>query len=204
MKEDYLESILDAERRFYGGKVELREGADNKRTIVGYAAVFNRNSEDLGGFIERIDPKAFDEVVNSDIRALFNHDKNLVLGRNGSTMKLSVDEVGLRYEIDLPDNTVGKDLYESIKRGDVRESSFSFIQKEQRWENNAGTGKPSVRTLIKMARVFDVGPVTFPAYTDTKVASRSLSKVQAENEVEPDKAAMEQDLMKMQLEKMKI
>lgn len=204
MKRDYIENIPNAERRFYTGTVEVREDGDKKKTIQGYAAVFNKDSENFGGWIERVDPKAFDDVMKDDVRGLFNHDSNIVLGRAGKSMRLSVDSVGLKYEIDLPETRAAQDLYESVKRGDISESSFGFITKEHSWETNKDKSKPSVRTILKLERLFDVGPVTFAAYPDTKVAARSLDTLNnSGNTALVDHAEMDQSLMKLQLNKLK-
>lgn len=205
-KEDYLSTIANSERRFNPGKLEVRESDSTegkKKIITGYAAVFNRDSEDFGGWVERIDPKAFDEVLSDDVRALFNHDSNLILGRNGTTLKLSIDSVGLKYEIELPDTTAGRDLFESIKRGDVSQSSFGFIYKEHSWQSNKEKNLPSVRTILKVARLFDVSPVTFPAYPDTQVAARSFSQVNNEPEYQHDLVEIDRDFRTLELNKLK-
>jgi HK97 family phage prohead protease len=141
--------------------------------ITGYAAVFNSESEDLGGFRETIEAGAFRNsiVTGADVRALVNHDPSQVLGRSkAGTLRLAEDQHGLRYEIDLPDTTAARDVRESIKRGDISGSSFAFTVPEggDRWEGNS-------RTLTKV-ELFDVGPVTFPAYpaTVTEASMRSL------------------------------
>ena len=144
------------------------EGEDPK--ISGYAAVFNSLSEDLGGFRERIKPGAFAKtIMEHDIRALFNHDKNHVLGRNkAGTLKLSEDEVGLRIEIDPPDTQAAKDLMTSIRRGDIDQMSFGFKTIRDDWEQ---VEEMILRTLIEV-KLYDVSPVTFPAYPQTTVAVR--------------------------------
>ena len=138
---------------------------DGKAQISGYAAVFNELSDDLGGFREKIQPGAFSEaIVNDDVRALWNHDSNYVLGRNkAGTLKLSEDEHGLHYVVDLPDTQWAKDLSESIKRGDVTQSSFGFMVDSDEWSKQDGE---TVRTLTKVT-LFDVSPVTYPAYPQT-------------------------------------
>lgn len=156
---------------------EIRmEATENKsRKIVGYAAVFNKDSEDLGGFVERIAPGAFTEAIaTSDVRALFNHDQNLILARNTSgTLELIEDETGLRYEFEAPDTSFGNDLLEMIKRGDVNQSSFGFTVKSDTWEEQEGK---VYRTINKVNRLYDVSPVTFPAYPDASVAVRSMQE----------------------------
>lgn len=159
------------------------EGAE-KPVIIGHAAVFDQLSEDLGGFREKIAPGAFAEAINrDDVRALFNHDPNFVLGRNkAGTLRMTEDAVGLRVEIDPPDTQIARDLMVSLKRGDISQMSFGFIVEAQAWEEGED-GK--VTRTIKKAGLFDVSPVTYPAYPQTDVAVRSLeefknSKVTAE------------------------
>lgn len=141
--------------------------------IVGHAAVFDRLSENLGGFREKIAAGAFDDVLSDDVRGLFNHDSNLLLGRSrAGTLRLNIDQRGLGYEIDAPDTTAGRDLLVSLERGDVTQSSFGFTVADDTWaEDRDGT---VIRTIRKLARLFDVSPVTFPAYPDTDVAKREF------------------------------
>ena len=163
-------------------RVENKEG---KAQISGYAAVFNELSDDLGGFREKIQPGAFSEaIVNDDVRALWNHDSNYVLGRNkAGTLKLSEDERGLHYEVDLPDTQWAKDLSESIKRGDVTQSSFGFMVDSDEWSKQDGE---TVRTLTKVT-LFDVSPVTYPAYPQTSTSARSI--LEANKDRIPDDGA---------------
>jgi HK97 family phage prohead protease len=176
------------EKRIFDGKIETRQvdGKDT-RVLVGNAAVFNRNSEKLGGwFIERILPGAFDEVINDDVRALFNHDPNLILGRNkAGTLRLSITNEGLAYEIDLPDTQTARDLAHSIERGDVSQSSFAFQVGRERWVTE---GEDEIREVEKVNRLFDISPVTYPAYpdTDTSIAKRSYEQWQEQHTPKPD------------------
>jgi hypothetical protein len=143
-------------------------------TIRGYAAVFNSPSEDLGGFIEYIAPGAFDSVMNDDVRGFYNHDWNYLLGRVSSgTLRIFVDEVGLGYEIDLPNTSYANDLVELMKRGDVNQSSFAFMIESDKWEVK---GKQNIRTITKVSRLIDVAPVVIPAYpaATSKLVSRAL------------------------------
>ena len=153
--------------------VEVRADGDSL-VAYGYAAKFNVTSQNLGGFVERIAPGTFTQTVqDADIRALYNHDANLLLGRNkAGTLRVSEDAVGLAYEIDLPDTTVGRDLARLLERGDVSGSSFGFRVIEDDW-GETDSGFP-VRTLKSVA-LRDVGPVTFPAYVDADSAIRSLA-----------------------------
>lgn len=159
------------------------EAGDERRTVSGYAAVFNSPSEDMG-FIEYIEPGAFREAIpKSDVRALFNHDPNLILARTASgTLKIAEDDKGLRYEFQIPATTFGNDFRVMLDRGDVSQSSFSFTVKDQSWEEKK---RPDgsfqyTRRIKKVERLYDVSPVTYPAYPDTDVALRSLGEAQKE------------------------
>lgn len=141
--------------------------------IIGHAAVFDEETEIAGLFREKVAKGAFkDSIKADDIRALFNHDSNHVLGRNKSgTLKLTEDEKGLAIEVEPPDTQFARDLMTSIKRGDVDQMSFGFRVLHDEWESGEGTGM-DLRTLRKV-QLFDVSPVTFPAYEGTDVAVRS-------------------------------
>lgn len=151
------------ERRFTSGNVEVRKSG-SKRTIEGYAAVFDTYSQNLGGFIETIERSAFSKTVQeADVRALYNHDENFVLGRNKSgTLDLSIDSSGLYYRIDPPDTTYATDLMAIMERGDVTQSSFAFFTVKDNWAE--GDNLP-IRSLIEVGLV-DVSPVVYPAYLD--------------------------------------
>ena len=167
------------EVRAINGTAELRATGARPR-IVGYAAVFNRLSHNLGGFVEVVDPAAFDEDRGRDwpgVRARYNHDSNWLLGtshtegRETATLLLDVDQVGLSYDIDPP-RTRG-DVVELIERGDVRHSSFAFRTIADDW-GLTRAGYP-LRTLLSVELV-DVAPVEEPpAYPDTTAALRSLA-----------------------------
>lgn len=160
------------ERLSVPGQVELRSGTG--RTIGGYAAKFNRMSQNLGGFVEQIDPRFFNKSRGDgwpNVIARYNHDDNMVLGTsNAGTLRLSLDDVGLLYEADLPSSRA--DVFELVQRGDVSKSSFAFITIEDDWGTN-DQGFP-LRTLIS-GRLIDVAPVNTPAYTDTSTGLRSLA-----------------------------
>ena len=160
---------FDAEVRSHKAIIEKREfrmeSAEYEgQTIRGYAAVYNSDSEWMGGFYEQIAKGAFDEVMDNDTRAYFNHDENLLLGRVSSgTLRLSSDERGLYYEVDLPNTSYAKDLVELMKRGDVNQSSFAFLIESDRWEERDGK---TYRIIEKVSRLLDVSPVAQPAYPD--------------------------------------
>lgn len=171
---------LQNERRV---RIEKRDGGT--ATMNGYAAVFYDGTPGTQyalwpGMVERVMPTAFDRAINEDdVRALFNHDVNQVFGRNkAGTMRLSVDNVGLAYEIDLPSTAAANDLQVLIERGDVTGSSFSFEVMAEAWtkERTSDGVEIEVRQLQDV-RLFDVGPVTFPAYEATSVGVRVADDV---------------------------
>ena len=172
--------MSDIERRILCKEVRVDTTGDTP-TIRGYAAVFNTLSEDLGGFREQISTGAFaDAMGSSDVRALINHDPNLVLGRNTSgTLKMREDITGLYAEITPPDTQAARDLVELMKRGDVSQMSFAFTvgKEDQAWTRD-GSG-PWLRTIKRVNRLYDVSVVTYPAYPATSAAVRALEDVQA-------------------------
>ncbi len=157
------------------GKPEFRE-ADGKRTIAGTAAVFWNGSPNTqyelwaGGPVERIMPGTFARAIQEDdVRALVNHDPNLLLGRKSAgTLRLMETPIGLQYEIDVADTQAARDTAVSLQRGDMSGSSFSFEITDEVWEKAGGL---KIRN-VKGVRLFDVGPVTFPAYTSTTAGMR--------------------------------
>lgn len=168
--------------------IEVRSSDDGKVVVRGYAAVFNSESEDLGGFVEEIEPGFFDEVLSDDVRALINHDQNMVLGRTtAGTLRIGQDERGLWYEYDDPNTTYSADLVKSMQRGDVTQSSFGFIVRSggARMVEEKRDGRTMFKRILKKGgaeRLFDVSPVTYPAYPDTTVAKRSLEAITKEQE----------------------
>lgn len=164
---------FEAERRTIN--FELRAKPEG-RTIEGYAAIFDSET-DLGWFIEEIARGAFDGADMSDVVALFNHDPNYPLARTSSkTLVLEVDEKGLKYRFDAPDTTFGEDLLKMIRRGDISQSSFAFTIKDQEWIERTGT--PSKRMIKKIDALYDVSPVTYPAYKETSVTARMRQEIE--------------------------
>lgn len=167
--------MSDREIRMFA--CELRAAGNDEATkIEGYGSIFNIRSDNLGGFREVVAPGAFDDVLGDDVRALWNHDPNIILGRTASgTLALSVDEKGLSYVIDAPQTQLVRDMVIApMKRGDVNQSSFAFrvARGGEEWdEDDDGV---IVRTITRFARLFDVSPVTIPAYPDASSAVRSL------------------------------
>ncbi|CAI1181248.1 phage prohead protease, HK97 family [Serratia ficaria] len=168
--------MSDREMRCYSGEVRAEQQENQPTRIVGYGSVFNIRSEPLWGFREIIKPGAFDDVLNDDVRGLFNHDPNFILGRSTSgTLKISVDERGLQYDIQAPDTQTIRDLVLApMQRGDINQSSFAFrvARDGDHWyEDDEGV---VIREINKFSRLFDVSPVTYPAYQAADSAVRSL------------------------------
>ena len=185
------ENRKDVERRLIETEAVIErcscdETGKDKVKIRGYAAVFYRDdspaeSKDLGGFTERIMPGAFDEAIKrgTDVVALYNHDPMFVLGRESAgTLRINVDERGLRYEIDAPESQPA--IIEAISRGDVRGSSFAFKVKPEgeRWQRDAD-GR-NIRMIDSVDGLYDVGPVLSPAYPSSEsfVSQRALNLAQ--------------------------
>jgi HK97 family phage prohead protease len=145
--------------------VDVEQVEARGRTVVGYAAVYGAESEDLGGFRERIAPGAFTDVLSSDVRCLLNHDPNVVLGRTRSgTLRLSDDERGLRFEVDLPESR--SDVAEAVRRGDLDGASFRFRADRDSWAGD-------VRTVEHVAELRDVTLATYAAYPAASVELRT-------------------------------
>ena len=194
------------ERRCNAATFELRADEGNSRHVVGYASVFDSPSTDMG-FREIIKPGAFDGVIMaSDVLALLNHDMSRgVLARSNKgvgSLKLSVDDTGLKYELDAPNFALGDELVEGIHRGDITASSFAFTVKEERWEKQAdGT---YIRYIDKIDRLFDVSPVYQPAYEATTCDLRGLEAAKAEAKAKAEELAEEEKRQAMEAQKIVI
>jgi len=188
------------------GITELRiEPQENGLPVIeGHAAIFDSLSQDLGGifpFKEKISKGAFKaSIEKDDVRALWNHDPNYVLGRNrAGTLELKETVKGLLVRIHPPDTAWARDLTESIKRGDVSQMSFGFICERDTWSVEAGE---DVRTL-EQVKLFDVSPVTFPAYLDTDVGVRSALDAYQKRKEEQAQRAREDAKRKAEIERLK-
>ena len=187
------------------GETIVTTRADGGRTLSGYAAVFydpadkGTEYELWAGMKERISPRAFDRALaeKHDVRGLFNHDVNYLLGRTAAgTLRLSTDGKGLRYDIDLADTQAGRDVAAMVERGDLTGSSFSFVAKKTTHEDLGN--KERARTIDDVD-LFDVGPVTFPAYNAAggvavRCAAENIEAARAEIEAaerQADVAAQE-------------
>ncbi len=169
-----LRSIADGVEHRMCEISEIRTAEDDEgKHIEGYAAVFNKFSVPIYGFREKIAPGAFKKTIKKeDIRALFNHDDNFVLGRNtADTLELKEDKKGLFTRTTPPDTQWAKDLLVSIDRGDITGMSFQFRTITDEYNMQDGN---LIRTL-KEVKLYDISPVTFPAYPDTSVSVRALA-----------------------------
>ena len=185
MKKDYIEKIdPQAERRSQSGKVEVRAMGEGETTptIAGVACVFNTQT-DMGWYIEQIDKNAFVGADMTDVVALFNHEDEELLSRttgNADDLKLSITQNGLEYEFKAK-NECASEVATNIGLGFIKGSSFAFTCAGEEWEYDVAQADGStkdIRTITKIGKLYDVSPVTFPAYSQTSVAlrSRDLSK----------------------------
>lgn len=168
---------------------ELRATDENGiRKVGGYAAVFEKLSEDLGMFVplrEKIQRGAFsDSLTKGDIRAFWNHNHDIVLGRNkNQSLRLNEDTHGLAFELTLADTQAGRDAFTLIQRGDVSAMSFGFRVRKDSWERPKDKNSPVVRTLLDV-ELLEVSPVAFPAYPQTEVQARSLDEAMLKEKIE--------------------
>lgn len=173
--------VRDSERRYTLWPVEARV-KNNGKSIGGYAAVFNKPSQNLGGFVEEVDPAFFNDSRGKgwpNVVARYNHDDSYLLGTTaGSTLRLNVDGTGLDYTVDPP--SARGDIVELVERGDIRQSSFAFVTHEDEW---GVTDQNFPKRRLISGSLVDVAPVVSPAYLDTSAGLRSLAaRVGAEEE----------------------
>lgn len=173
------------ERRSITGSVSLRmaDGQDWPESVEGIAAVVN-DTTDIGWFEEQIAPGAFDNALrSSDIRVLGNHDPNIILGRTAAgTAEAWVNEAGqLAYRF-TPDqnNPTHVSWVRSIQRGDITQSSFAFTVSVAEWRDSAKYGDMGLRVIKEIRELFDVSPVTYPAYQNTSVGARDMEAIKQE------------------------
>jgi HK97 family phage prohead protease len=153
---------------------ELRAGSE-ELVIKGRPAIYNSLSKDLGGFRELLLPGCFD-LTDPEIYCAWQHDVSKILGRvSAGTLQLSSDSIGLNMRCELPNSPLGHDVYESVKRRDVSQMSFGMYVDQDSWDTaNDERGQKFERRSVKKARVFEVSPVTTPAYDSSSVSARSL------------------------------
>ncbi|MEV6638424.1 HK97 family phage prohead protease [Actinoplanes sp. NPDC051470] len=176
------------ERRVFLSEVETRTAGEGKRVIHGYAYKFNAKSQNLGGFREQVFTGAGkDSIEADDIRALMNHDANLILGRNrAGTLRMTEDSTGLEYEIDADERqSYVRDLLIALERKDVDQSSFGFVVNPDGEKWSLDEDETPLRTLTSI-RLFDVSPVTYPAYlsSESGVSKRALDMAASMRAVE--------------------
>ena len=183
---------MEIERRAVTGDVELRSEGE-ELTAIGYAAVFNARSENLGGFTETVAPGAFSETLKTqDVLGLFNHDTNMLLGRTSNgTLEIDEDQHGLRYSLRLPNTSVGRDVAELLKTRTIQGSSFGFNTIKDSW-GETESGYPERRLLE--ARLIDISPVSKPAYLQTEASLRSLVDITGQDFATILKAAEQNEL----------
>ena len=160
--------------------------------VEGYAIVFNTESRDLGGFTETIEPSALEGVLEmSDILCLLNHNEDKgVLARSNKgvgSLELEIDDKGLKYRFEAPHTTLGDELLEGLKRGDISASSFAFVVGEDKWTKR-GDGT-YLRSIGKIKEMFDVSPVYRAAYesTSVKADTRGMDEAKAKEKIELEK-----------------
>ena len=158
---------------------------DGQRIIEGYAAVFDTPADIGGMFTEYVRSGAFTKTIQeNDIRALFNHNPDHVLGRNkAGTLTLQTDKKGLFFSVQAPETSFANDLIESISRKDVSQCSFGFKTMKDNWfteEKSLADGNKIIRDARELLEVklFDVSPVTYPAYEETSVSARDMFSIE--------------------------
>ncbi|PRS02437.1 HK97 family phage prohead protease [Bacillus atrophaeus] len=186
------------------GALKAHTEEDGPKVISGYALKFGTRSHNLGGFIEMIDKRALDQTDMSDVRALIDHDPSKILGRTSAgTLKLAVDDIGLRFDVTLPNTQYATDLYENLRVGNISNCSFGFLlgKDGDSFTRDQKTGLP-LRSLKNISKLTDVSVVTYPAYEDTDVtiAKRNLQQYEERNRnPEKEKLLIHLDLLKMGL-----
>lgn len=149
-------------------------GEGKEKGITGLGIVFNKRSVNLGGFVEVIKPESVVGIDWNDVVSMVNHDTNMVVGRSPNTLKISVDEIGVRYNIEPSEKTIYRDLMIDVTRGDIKGSSFGFTVEKNGEDWKEDDNGVMVRTITKFRRIYDLSPVVFPAYPDTTAAKRSM------------------------------
>jgi hypothetical protein len=185
----------EVERRYVVVPVEYRASKNGgPGVLAGYAAKFGTDSEYMG-FIETIAPGAFTKTLSESPRVMcrYNHEDSFLLGTTeASTLRLSVDDIGLLYEVDLPDTQAGRDVATLAARGDVRYSSFAFCTIKDEWMYDAETC--AERRILREVQLVDVAPVNSPAYLDTSTALRALEMRKAERDAAEKSGALTPEL----------
>lgn len=204
------------EIRFYDFRKENREYAphlaeENSRIVEGYAIVFNQQSRQLYDkaskkvFTEIIDPRAVTKTFldDQDVKMLYNHSNDMLLARSTfgiGTLSYEIDEYGVKYRFEMPNTTVGNDVLELIRRGDVWGCSFAFSYAKDGVRDEKRNGQ-NFRTVIQMASIDDFSIVVDPAYLGTYVTTREFSALEEEPKVDmAGVMAVELEMLNMELE----
>jgi len=180
-------------------EVEYRE-EDDKSIVSGYVVKWEKLSEEMFGFREKVAKGAFEKSLSErNVFSFWNHNSDIVLGNTrNNTLKVEEDDKGLKFELDLPDTTAGKDARTLIKRGDVKGMSFGFATNIDEWDES--NPKKVIRTL-KEVRLYEVSPTAMPAYPQSSVAARSMEDVlTSHKEYQERKQAIENESNKRQLQ----
>lgn len=188
--------MLKIEKRYVSPALSVEQRAERDIPgLRGYAAVFGKRSVELWGFYEIIAAGAFADTLaaGDDVRALWNHDPNWILGRstNGS-LRLREDDTGLLSEIDPLDTPMNRGFVAAIERGDVTQMSFAFVATDAQWDIDAN--EQWVRTILR-AKLYDVSPVTYPAYPDTSIGLRNAGRIDPVFGYVPELPAQQQALL---------
>ena len=193
------------EKRIFNIENRFETKEDGKEVVIGYGSIFNSRSENLGNFYEYISPTAISQetIERSDVRALINHDSNLILARSTTgTLDLSVDEKGLKYSFEIPETSYGKDLAINMKNGNLNQSSFAFTVGDDEWSTDDDGN--DIRTITAIDKLYDISVVSYPAYSqaasDLVVAQRGLAMYKEKQEIKEE----ETDLVARSLAKLKI
>lgn len=170
------------ETRTYSiSNIEIRDGTDG-RTITGYPVVFDKPSQNLGGFIEYVDKNAFQDVSFDNVYLLYGHEFNNVLARvDAGTLTINVDQTGVFFNATLPNTTLANDVLENIRVGNIQGMSFGFTVADETWKTG---DEADIRTILKIDELFEITLTPIPAYQDTKVAIAQRDKVHHSSELE--------------------
>ncbi len=189
----------EVEKRTFNQKLEVRDDQSGRHVISGYAIVFNQPSEDIG-FIETVDPHALDDLDMSKVFCLYNHDYSNVLARTDTkTLNLSVDKRGLTFSCDLPQTTLGNDVFTNISNGNIQGMSFGFTVAEDQWnEDDQGN---ATRTILKLGSLSEISVTCIPAYEETSVvAQRNKILANHKRSLEKERFLYWLDLVKKEVE----
>lgn len=165
-----MRTIAKKEVRTQLNNIEIRDDGESGRIITGYPIVFNKPSENLGGFIEYVDPGALKNVSMDNVYLIYGHEFNNVLARkDAGTLELSIDKTGLLFKATLPNTTLANDVLENIRVGNIQGMSFGFTVSDESWEYGKNDD-PDIRHVKQIDELFEITLTPIPAYKDTTVA----------------------------------